>query len=243
MLAHLEESRQELEQLCDFAQGLPDLRVPGLFCARLLPSTISKQLARIREPEQHFEHRARRLRDLVARKEDLERRAARGQLPVLRDDQGVALRARAWNRGRCEPVLAEFADEQDFERRFLEPLLRKWGWSSQAQYPYKVHVGSGGETTLYVDQYVRDEQGRITLVESKRELRTPAQHNKALEQALSYARQLRFESVVLAAPQGLWLYQRDMYDHWLVHHETLEELLRPESTMRKKILERRLRSL
>lgn len=57
-----------------------------------------------------------------------------------------------------------------------------------------------------IDVLIHDERGAVSLVESKRIIRSPAELAKAAQQAHSYARAMGLPSFVVAAPGGLWVY-------------------------------------
>lgn len=60
---------------------------------------------------------------------------------------------------------------------------------------------------MIIDHLVSDSEGRLTLFENKRQLSNPVKREEAVEQARSYALELKLPSFIVAAPQGLWLYR------------------------------------
>ncbi len=101
-----------------------------------------------------------------------------------------------------------FDDEEDFCDRGLEPLVGKMGYRHHREFTIKRRIGSQ-ERTLYVDFMLLDEQGRkVAVLEAKRSIRSDRQLDDARQQALSYALFKELRPMMVAAPEGLWLYER-----------------------------------
>lgn len=130
----------------------------------------------------------------------------------------VGVRSKLGHNPIARVAIALLADEARFEEEFLEPLIRRWGFSTHSQYPIEVKLGSSN-TLLYVDQYLSDEDGPVILIESKREIINARQLDEAMAQARSYALQLGFPAFIVASPQGLWLYKLRLNQEELVVHE------------------------
>lgn len=118
-------------------------------------------------------------------------------------------------RGALRPVGAEamraaegFDDEEDFCDRGLEPLIAKLGYKHRREHTINQRIGSS-EKTMYVDFLLLDDQRRpVAVLEAKRSIRTDNQLEGASQQGLSYALFEQLDPVMVAAPEGLWLYRR-----------------------------------
>ena len=118
-------------------------------------------------------------------------------------------------RGAVRPVGAAairaaegFENEEDFCDRGLEPLIEKLGYQFQREFTIKRRIGSR-EQTMYVDFLLLDDRGnKVGILEAKRSIRTDRQLDDARQQALSYALFKELRPMMVAAPQGLWLYER-----------------------------------
>ena len=104
------------------------------------------------------------------------------------------------------PVGRTFASEEQFGRQLLEKVLRDWRFKFRRQFTVPAWVGSQ-KHTLRVDHLVTFKNQRVTLFENKLEINTSEQRTAAMEQGLSYAKLLGLPTFVVAAPQGMWMYQ------------------------------------
>jgi len=117
---------------------------------------------------------------------------------------------RAQHRLEPEPLAnvgrsGEFTSEAEFEEEVVAPLLERWGFKYQAQYPCHFRFGSQDHRGR-VDFFVSDERGPLTLFEDKFRIHNEDHLQPAVAQAKSYAIMLGLPSFVVAAPEGLWLY-------------------------------------
>ena len=118
-------------------------------------------------------------------------------------------------RGSLRPVGAAamraaegFDDEEDFCDRGLEPLIEELGYDFRREHTINRRIGSS-DKTLYVDFLLLDRSGqKVAVLEAKRNIRTDKQLNDASQQGLSYALFEQVTPVLVAAPQGLWVYRR-----------------------------------
>lgn len=101
---------------------------------------------------------------------------------------------------------AALATEREFEQNCIQPMLARWGVTYQAQYTHRYRHGSS-PSSMIIDYLVSDQEGHLTLLENKRRLSKPTDLEKAVEQALFYARTLALPSFIVSAPDGLWLYR------------------------------------
>jgi hypothetical protein len=98
--------------------------------------------------------------------------------------------------------------EATFEEDVILPLLKGMGFSCKRQAPCTFHVGTSTQRCR-IDVLVVDPRNRpVTLVETKRSLKTPEKLNAAYRQARSYAQQLNLWSFVLASSDGLRVFGR-----------------------------------
>ena len=98
------------------------------------------------------------------------------------------------------------ATEHEFERTVIEPLLARWPVVVKSQFELRYRRGSV-ISSMIIDHLVSDSEGQLTLFENKRQLGNPSKREEAVEQARSYALELKLPSFIVAAPQGLWLYR------------------------------------
>lgn len=148
----------------------------------------NRDFERVQKRYQAAEQRVRRLID------EATTRAVRGALRPVGVD---AMRA------------AEgFDDEEDFCDRGLEPLIEKLGYDHRREHTINRRIGSS-DTTLYVDFLLIDAKGPVAVLEAKRSIRTDNDLEDARKQGLSYALFEELKPVMVAAPEGLWLYERD----------------------------------
>lgn len=133
-------------------------------------------------------------------------------------------------RGAMRPVGAAamrtaegFDDEEDFCDRALEPLVDKLGYDRVREHTIQRRIGSR-DKVLYVDFLLRDEQGRnVAVLEAKSSIRTDRERENARDQGLSYAMFEEIGPVMIAAPQGLWLYERQGQKAVFCRKWTIEE--------------------
>ena len=109
----------------------------------------------------------------------------------------------------------KFTAEHSFEERVISPLLDTLELDYERQKHVKIPTGSS-YTSGYLDYLVRDDQGVLTVIENKKAIRSDQSLNKAVDQGVSYARRLRTASVVVAAPQGFWIYRLGVYQPELI---------------------------
>jgi hypothetical protein len=99
--------------------------------------------------------------------------------------------------------------EHEFEQQVIIPLLQCWNLRYDQQV-YCTIRKAGEQRRAFIDflVYAENNQAMLTLFENKSRLRTEAERERAAAQANAYARARRLPSFVLAAPEGLWVYQR-----------------------------------
>ncbi len=103
--------------------------------------------------------------------------------------------------------IVEFKDEKEFEDKIIDPLLKRWGFKHQRQYPCEFVIGSQRHT-CQVDFLVRDSNNEnITIFEDKIRIANEKELNRAVSQAKSYALQLGIVSFIIASPEGFWVYK------------------------------------
>jgi hypothetical protein len=117
----------------------------------------------------------------------------------------------------------QFTSEADFEEQVIEPLLKRWGFNYQAQYPCRFRFGTQAQRGR-VDYFVSDGQGPITLFEDKLRIMNEQERAPAVEQAKSYALMLGLPSFVVAAPEGLWIYSLERNVENLERHIPTNEI-------------------
>jgi len=131
--------------------------------------------------------------------------------------------------------------EERFEDAVLLPMLQCWGFAVQRQAPCAI-AGKGGPQRGRIDLLVSDgEDGPLTLVESKRQIRGDQELRQAAAQAAGYARSLGLPSFVVAAPRGLWIYRRDGERAACVRHISSLELHQAPDQPRQLLLQLRAR--
>jgi len=99
-----------------------------------------------------------------------------------------------------------FTSEKLFERQLVEKVLRDWRFKFKRQRIVNARIGSQTHP-FKIDHLVTYRDKRITLFENKLEINTSEQRTVAMEQGLSYAKLLGLPTFVVAAPQGMWMYQ------------------------------------
>lgn len=105
------------------------------------------------------------------------------------------------------PQSGSFTLERDFDEQVIRPLLKRWDFQFQMQRPCRFQFGTQLHLG-YIDFYVEDERGPLTIFEDK--LRIINENGRDLElavaQAKSYSMVLGLSSFVVASPEGLWVY-------------------------------------
>jgi hypothetical protein len=102
--------------------------------------------------------------------------------------------------------IIEFKDEREFEDKVIDPLLKRWGFKHQRQYPCEFVIGSQHHT-CQVDFLVKnDKNENIILFEDKIRIANEKELNRAVLQAKSYALQLGMGGFIVASPEGFWVY-------------------------------------
>lgn len=155
-----------------------------------------------------------------------------GLLDLLAEDvlQGVVAGDRLWS-----PV------EERFEDAVLLPLFQRWQLAVERQVSCPL-PGRNRAQRGRIDLLVHERPGQppLTLVESKRQVRSDAELQQAAIQAGAYARSLGLPAFVVAAPPGLWVYQVQGERSRSVQHLTSLELHHSPELLRDLLL--RLRS-
>jgi hypothetical protein len=139
-----------------------------------------------------------------------------------------------------EPVadvrsFGQFALEAEFEEQIVKPLIRRWGFKFDAQYPCLFRLGSQ-DTHARVDCHVSDARGPFTLFEDKLRIANDRELEPAVAQAKSYALMLGLSSFVVAAPEGLWVYSLARNVETLRQHVSADELPAQEENVRRLLL-------
>lgn len=137
----------------------------------------------------------------------------------------VALLADEAARGEVRGDIFWSPVEERFEEAVLIPLAEGWGCTVQRQAPCALD-GRGPAQRGRIDLLVLDSLGAgpLSLIESKRQIRTAQELQQAAAQAEGYARSLGLPSFVVAAPRGLWVYRRDGARSVCARHITSLEL-------------------
>lgn len=94
--------------------------------------------------------------------------------------------------------------EERFEDAVVLPLLETMGYEYTRQ--HQIVNWPRGARNGRIDVLVHDRRGLLTLVESKRALRSNSDLHQAAQQAERYARAMRLNSFLVAAPVGVWVY-------------------------------------
>ena len=121
------------------------------------------------------------------------------------------------------PDSGSYTCEADFEEKVVSPLLRRWSFKYQYQYPCRFYVGSQA-SACRVDYYVTDEIGPVTLFEDKYKIVSPESLDEAMRQGKSYALMFGLPSFVVCAPEGIWVYSLDRNVESLEFHCSLQDL-------------------
>jgi hypothetical protein len=120
--------------------------------------------------------------------------------------------------------IIEYKDEKEFEDKVIDPLLRRWGFKHQRQYPCDFVVGSQHHI-CQVDFLVRDSDNEdIILFEDKIRIANEKELNRAVSQAKSYALQLGLGGFVVASPEGFWIYKLDRNNEVPLAHMTSDNV-------------------
>jgi thioredoxin 1 len=111
--------------------------------------------------------------------------------------------------------------EAQLEEVVLIPLLARWGYTVQRQVGC-VLAGRGTPQRGRIDLLVYADPATppLTLIESKRAIRSNHDLQLAVRQAVGYAHALDLATFLIAAPQGLWCYQRDGLRVTTIQHIT-----------------------
>jgi thioredoxin 1 len=115
--------------------------------------------------------------------------------------------------------------EERFEDTVMIPQLERWGYVVERQVACVVQ-GKGGQQRGRIDLLALDRPtgAPLTLVESKRQIRSEQELRLAAAQASGYALSLDLAAFVVAAPRGLWMYRREGRRYLQVRHFTSLEL-------------------
>ncbi len=117
----------------------------------------------------------------------------------------------------------QFALEAEFEEGVIIPLLRRWGFKYKPQYACLFRVGSQYHQG-WVDFYVSDHNGPLTLFEDKLRILNDRDLKPAVDQAKSYALLLGLPSFVVASPEAMWLYALNKNEESLVKKVSSDEM-------------------
>ena len=102
-----------------------------------------------------------------------------------------------------------YSTEEEFEDRVIVPLIKRWGFKHQRQYPCGFVIGSQHHT-CQIDCLVRDSSNDdFTLFENKIRIVNKKELDRAVLQAKSYALQIGLGNFIVASPEGYWIYQLD----------------------------------
>lgn len=135
---------------------------------------------------------------------------------------------------------SEILNERAVETELLEPLLKQLGYQEDRHWQRQVVVRMGRGEKVYPDYVLGlvnkpDQESARVIIESKFRIATRKELLEAFRQGRSYALRLRACRLVLAALEGLWLFEDtqgfvlDNARHWnwqqLAGQEVQEELL------------------
>lgn len=134
-----------------------------------------------------------------------------------------------------EGLSGDFTSEADFEDQVIEPLLKRWGFSYQKQYRCRFQYGRQANYG-FVDFYVNNGGGQITLFENKLRILDANDLRQAMEQGKSYALMLGLPCFVVASPEGMWIYSLQRHVETLEEHVPLNELSAREENIRRVLL-------
>lgn len=119
--------------------------------------------------------------------------------------------------------------EEALEDLVIIPLLHSWGFVVRRQVSCSI---GNMQRRGRIDLLVYEGEQPLTLIESKRHLRSEWELQQAVRQAAAYARALDLTSFVVAAPAGLWFYRRDNEANHLVRYVTSLELAQKPRSLR-----------
>lgn len=105
----------------------------------------------------------------------------------------------------ADGLAGDYRTEAEFENQVIVPLVRAWGLRFKRQVACEFRIGTSTQVGV-IDFLLSDDDGPLTLFENKLSITTESAHSKALKQAMSYALQLGLPSLIVAAPEGMWLY-------------------------------------
>lgn len=118
----------------------------------------------------------------------------------------------------------QFVSEAEFEEQVIEPLLKRWNFDYQRQLRCRFRFGREEGYVGWVDFYVSDVQGPITLFENKHRIISDEDLELASAQAKSYALVLGLPCFVVASPEGLWVYSLTRNEEKLEERISTDEL-------------------
>ncbi len=128
-----------------------------------------------------------------------------------------------------------YDSERHFETEVIEPLLERWVFQYQRQYPCRFCVGSQ-YVPARVDYLVSDEHGPLTVFEDKLRIVTDRHLQPAVDQAKSYALMLGLPSFVVASPEAIRVYSLERQQERLAMEVATEELARESEALRALLL-------
>ncbi len=134
------------------------------------------------------------------------------------------------------PPSSDLQLEKHFEQEHVLPMVMRWGFEVKEKHQHRFKLGSKHQT-LIIDVLLADEQGEVTIIESKRTISTEQQHKEALDQACSYSRQLNTSSCILVAPEGLWIYRLWQGQPHLVEKLSLDAARKKRDWIKAKLLD------
>ncbi len=133
----------------------------------------------------------------------------------------------------------ELITEKDVEEKLIEPLLKKLGYDEQdwlRQMPVKMGRGERNYPDYCFEAYpVRGEETAKMIIEAKFSVRNQNELTEAYYQAKSYAFRLQSQKFVVAAKEGIWIFEksrnlflRDVHSFYswyqMEHPDTLHEV-------------------
>ena len=95
--------------------------------------------------------------------------------------------------------------EITFEDHYILPTLQGSGIPFLRQHTISIRIGRAAYQGR-IDFYLYDDDGILSIIESKRSIPTSFELAEAVAQAKSYALPLGSPSFIIAAPQHIWLY-------------------------------------
>lgn len=124
----------------------------------------------------------------------------------------------------------DLLDERAVETKLIEPLLEQLGFVDQRDWRRQVKVRMGRGEKVYPDYVLGlvdlpDQESAQVVLESKHRIATRKDLLEAFRQGRSYALRLRARKLVLAALEGVWLYDDEQgFALENVHHWTWYQL-------------------